>query len=169
MSRELTLAFERLGADVIASTGTRTPRHGVADRAAVIKMNDAEALTALIEKEHPRYVVAEAERDRRRRADRGRRARRRRGVPDAAQHPAVLDREGLRRLAADELGLPTAPFWFAGSVDELTAITDHTGLPAGGQAARGVAGRGAVGAAAARGRRAGVAAGDGGGPDPAHG
>ena len=43
--------------------------------------------------------------------------------------PADVDREGLRRLAADELGLPTAPFWFAGSVAELTAITDHTGFP----------------------------------------
>ena len=37
--------------------------------------------------------------------------------------------KGLRRLAADELGLPTAPFWFAGSVAELTAIADHTGFP----------------------------------------
>ena len=43
--------------------------------------------------------------------------------------PADVDREGLRRLAADELGLPTVPFWFAGSVAELTAITDHTGFP----------------------------------------
>ena len=43
--------------------------------------------------------------------------------------PTDVDREGLRRLAADELGLPTAPFWFAGSVAELTAITDHTGFP----------------------------------------
>jgi phosphoribosylglycinamide formyltransferase 2 len=43
--------------------------------------------------------------------------------------PTDVDREGVRRLAADELGLPTAPFWFAGSVAELTAITDHTGFP----------------------------------------
>lgn len=40
-----------------------------------------------------------------------------------------LDREALRTLAADELGLPTAPFWFAGSLDELTAIVDHAGFP----------------------------------------
>ena len=40
-----------------------------------------------------------------------------------------LDREGLRRLAADELGLPTAPFWFAGSADELTAVAQHAGFP----------------------------------------
>jgi phosphoribosylglycinamide formyltransferase 2 len=47
--------------------------------------------------------------------------------------PAALrlasDREALRTLAAHELGLPTAPFWFAGSVDELTAVAVHAGLP----------------------------------------
>ncbi len=92
-------------------------------------MNDAEALTALIEKENPRYVVAEA------------------GVIAADALIAVaergdvevfptprstrlsLDREGMRRLAADELGLPTAPFWFAGSAEELTAVAEHAGFP----------------------------------------
>ena len=61
LSRELALAFQRLGADVIAvDRYADAPAHGVADRAAVVKMNDAEELTALIEKENPRYVVAEA-------------------------------------------------------------------------------------------------------------
>ena len=35
----------------------------------------------------------------------------------------------MRKLAADELGLPTVPFWFAGSVDELTAVAEHAGFP----------------------------------------
>ena len=61
LSRELALAFQRLGADVTAvDRYADAPAHGVADRAAVVKMNDAEELTALIEKENPRYVVAEA-------------------------------------------------------------------------------------------------------------
>ncbi|HTH04637.1 MAG TPA: formate-dependent phosphoribosylglycinamide formyltransferase [Ilumatobacteraceae bacterium] len=130
LSRELALAFQRLGADVIAvDRYADAPAHGVADRAAVVKMNDAEELTALIEKENPRYVVAEA------------------GVIAADALIAVaergdievfptprstrlsIDREGLRRLAADELGLPTAPFWFAGTVEELTAVADHAGFP----------------------------------------
>ena len=130
LSRELALAFQRLGADVIAvDRYADAPAHGVADRAAVIKMNDAEELTALIEKENPRYVVAEA------------------GVIAADALIAVaergnievfptprstrlsIDREGLRRLASDELGLPTAPFWFAGSVEELTAVAEHAGFP----------------------------------------
>jgi phosphoribosylglycinamide formyltransferase 2 len=130
LSRELTLAFQRLGASVIAvDRYADAPAHGVADRSAVVKMNDAEALAAVIEKEHPRYVVAEAtliaadaliavaERD------------------DIEVFPTPrstrlsLDREGLRRLAADELGLPTAPFWFAGSIEELTAVVQHAGFP----------------------------------------
>src|SRR5258705_845701 len=130
LSRELALAFQRLGADVIAvDRYADAPAHGVADRAAVVKMNDAEELTALIQKENPRYVVAEA------------------GViaadaliagaergnievfPTPRSTRLSLDREGLRRLAPDELGLPTAPFWFARAVEELTAVAEHAGFP----------------------------------------
>jgi phosphoribosylglycinamide formyltransferase 2 len=130
LSRELALAFQRLGAVVVAvDRYADAPAHGVADRCAVVKMNDAEALTALIEKEHPRFVVAES------------------GVIAADALDAIaerghievfptprsarlsLDREGMRRLASDELGLPTSPFWFAGSVQELTAVAEHTGFP----------------------------------------
>ncbi len=129
-SRELALAFQRLGAEVIAvDRYADAPAHAVADRAAVVRMTDADALTALIDEEKPHYVVAEA------------------GAvaPDAlitiAERGDVevfptprstrlsLDGEGLRRLAADELGLPTAPFWFAGSVEELTSIAQHAGFP----------------------------------------
>ena len=50
-------------------------------------------------------------------------------VPTPRCARLTADREGMRRLAADELGLPTAPFWFAGSLDELRAIADHAGYP----------------------------------------
>ena len=61
LSRELALAFQRLGAVVIAvDRYAGAPAHGVADRSVVVKMNDAEELTALIERENPRYVVAES-------------------------------------------------------------------------------------------------------------
>ncbi|OBG94482.1 phosphoribosylglycinamide formyltransferase 2 [Mycobacterium sp. E136] len=130
LSRELALAFQRLGTEVIAvDRYADAPAHGVADRPVVAKMNDAEELTALIEKENPRYVVAEA------------------GVIAADALIAIaerggaqvfptprstrlsLDREGLRRMASDELGLPTAPFWFAGSAEELSAVAQHAGFP----------------------------------------
>lgn len=57
------------------------------------------------------------------------------GLDDVAVFPTpgalrlASDREALRTLAADELGLPTTPFWFAGSADELTAVAEHAGLP----------------------------------------
>ena len=61
LSRELALAFQRLGREVIAvDRYADAPAHGVADRAAVVKMNDAEALTAIIERANPLYVVAES-------------------------------------------------------------------------------------------------------------
>jgi phosphoribosylglycinamide formyltransferase 2 len=129
LSRELTLAFQRLGREVIAvDRYANAPAHGVADRAAVVKMNDAEALTAIIDRANPQYLVAEsgviavdalvtaAER----------------GIevfPSPRSVRMAQDREGMRRLAADELGLPTAPFWFAGSVDELSAVAEHAGFP----------------------------------------
>src|ERR1700759_3512879 len=61
LSRELALAFQRLGREGVA--GDRyadAPAHGVADRAAVVKMNDPEALTAIIERANPLYLVAES-------------------------------------------------------------------------------------------------------------
>ena len=61
LSRELALAFQRLGREVVAvDRYADAPAHGVADRAAVVKMNDAEALTAIIERANPLYVVAES-------------------------------------------------------------------------------------------------------------
>lgn len=130
LSRELSLAFQRLGAEVIAvDRYADAPAHGVADRSVVVKMNDAEALTALIEKENPRFVVAEASLI----AADALIAVAERGAVEVFPTPRStrlsFDREGLRRLAADELGLPTAPFWFAGSVEELTAVAQHAGFP----------------------------------------
>jgi phosphoribosylglycinamide formyltransferase 2 len=50
-------------------------------------------------------------------------------VPSARSVRVTTDREGLRRLAADELGLPTAPYWFVGSVGELKEVAVHAGFP----------------------------------------
>jgi phosphoribosylglycinamide formyltransferase 2 len=136
LGRELVTAFQRLGVVVIAvDRYADAPAHRVADRSIVVKMTDADELTALIEREKPDFVVTEA-------IDPGAdpvvdndalAAVGERGVtdvvPTARSSRLSLDREGLRRLAADELGLPTAPFWFAGSVDELAAIAAHAGFP----------------------------------------
>src|SRR4051794_9050957 len=129
LSRELTLAFQRLGREVVAvDRHANAPAHGVADRAAVVKMNDAEALTAIIERANPMYVVAESGVI----AVDALVAAREGGLgvdPAPRRVRMVQDPEGMGKLAADELGLPTVPFWFAGSVDELTAVAEHAGYP----------------------------------------
>lgn len=51
------------------------------------------------------------------------------GADEVAPARRIPDREGLRRLAANELGLPTVPFWFARSPEELRAVADHAGFP----------------------------------------
>lgn len=129
LSRELALAFQRLGQKVVAvDRYADAPAHGVADRAAVVRMNDAEALTATIERANPRVVVAEsgviAVDALVAAAERGLEV-----FPTPRSVRMTMDREGMRRLAADELGLPTVPFWFAGSVEELTAVAEHAGFP----------------------------------------
>src|ERR1700733_11577943 len=129
-SRELAITLQRLGAHVIAAERyADAPAHGVADQALVANMTDADELGAAIGRLQPHFVVtasdvvatdaliavAEA------------------GAAEVVPTPhcarLTSDREGLRRLAADELGLPTAPFWFAGSPDELRAVADHAGYP----------------------------------------
>jgi phosphoribosylglycinamide formyltransferase 2 len=132
-SRELAIALQRLGAHVIAvERYADAPAHGVADQALVVDMADADELGAAIGRLRPHYVVTasdavafdaliatSSEAD-------GLAAE---FVPTARCARLTADREGMRRLAADELGLPTAPFWFAGSLDELRAIADHAGYP----------------------------------------
>ncbi|MDH6243848.1 ATP-grasp domain-containing protein [Mycobacterium sp. OTB74] len=112
LSSELVLAFQRLGATVIAEAlpDRETALRGLIDRhePQVVVVQSAEVsadvLDALSESDVEVFPA-----------------------PDALR--VTSDRERLRKLAADELGLPTAPFWFAGSVDELTAVAEHAGLP----------------------------------------
>jgi phosphoribosylglycinamide formyltransferase 2 len=136
LSRELTIALRHLGAEVIAVDGyVDAPAHGVADQSLVVSMTDADELSAVFARLQPDLVVtlagavsvdalealsapdAQAEYEFTEL------------VPSARSVRLTADREGLRRLAADELGLPTAPFWFVGSVGELEAVAAHAGFP----------------------------------------
>lgn len=136
LTGELVAAFQRLGAVVVAvDRNADAPASGAADRSLVVKLTDPDELAAVIEREQPDYVVTEAADESGKPviandalsaiADRGVTD----VVPTARSARLCLDREGLRRLASDELGLPTAPFWFAGTVEELSAIAEHAGFP----------------------------------------
>jgi phosphoribosylglycinamide formyltransferase 2 len=130
LSRELAIALQRFGAYVIAvERYADAPAHKVADQALVVDMTDVDALGAAINRHGPHFVVtasdAVAADALATAADSGTAQ----FVPTPRCARLTADREGVRRLAADELGLPTAPFWFAGSLDELHAIAEHAGYP----------------------------------------
>jgi phosphoribosylglycinamide formyltransferase 2 len=143
LSRELVIAFQRLGAEVIVvERDADAPAHGVADQSLVVDITDADALAAVIGQLHPDFVVAAtdviAADPLTRAADTGFAE----VLPSVRSVRLAADREGLRRLAADQLGLPTAPFWFAGSLEELRAVAEHAGYPLRVQPATQVAGDG---------------------------
>ncbi|WP_167107037.1 formate-dependent phosphoribosylglycinamide formyltransferase [Mycobacterium sp. DL592] len=130
LSRELVLAFQRLGAEVIAvDRYAGAPAHDAADEALVVSVTDPEELAAAVSQSRPDYLVVNTNAvaiDALRTVEDSGAAQ---VVPSVHATRLSLDREGIRKLAADDLGLPTAPFWFAGSVAELTAIAEHAGFP----------------------------------------
>jgi phosphoribosylglycinamide formyltransferase 2 len=133
LSRELAIALRRLGAEVIAvDEYADAPAHGVANQSLVITMTDADELSAAIGRVQPNFVVTAADMvslDALDALATGPDNELAELVPNARAARLTIDREGLRRLAADQLGLPTAPFWFAGSVGELEAVAAHAGYP----------------------------------------
>lgn len=129
LGREVVLSFQRLGAVVIAADShPDASARAFADDSAVLDLTDADAVHAAIERFAPDILVPATESV----APEALAAAEAAGlsvVPSARRTRLMLDREALRRLAADELGLPTAPFWFAGGIDELGAIAAHAGYP----------------------------------------
>ncbi|MCF8177597.1 MAG: formate-dependent phosphoribosylglycinamide formyltransferase [Sulfuritalea sp.] len=129
LGKEVIIALQRLGCEVIGvDRYADAPGMQVAHRSHVVSMTDGAALRELIEKEKPHLVVpeieaiatatlVEIERD---------------GVagyfpeiiPTARAAQLTMNREGIRRLAAEELGLPTSPYQFADSLEELQATID---------------------------------------------
>ena len=131
LGKEVIIALQRLGVEVIAvDRYADAPGHQVAHRAHVIDMTDPVALRALIERERPSRVVPEIEAI----ATPALIELEREGtvtvIPTARAAWLTMNREGIRRLAAEELGLPTSPYRFASSLDELrNAIADGIGFP----------------------------------------
>jgi len=116
LGQELTIALRRLGAEVTV----------VGEDADGPTLTDAAALVDALGRLRPDYVVTATEAVAAEALDGLGRTEL---VPSARAVRLSGDPEGLRRLASDELGLPTAPFWFVGSVGELEAVAAHAGLP----------------------------------------
>jgi phosphoribosylglycinamide formyltransferase 2 len=130
LGKEVIIALQRLGVEVIAvDRYENAPGQQVAHRSHVIAMTDGKALRELVEREKPALVVPEIEaiatdvlldieRD---------------GIaeviPTARAARLTMNREGIRRLAAETLRLPTSPYRFAESFDELVTAAESVGYP----------------------------------------
>ena len=132
LGKEVLIALQRLGVETIAvDRYENAPGQQVAHHAHTITMSDPVALRALIEREKPDLVVPEIEAL----ATTELQALEAEGVvrviPTARAARLTMDREGIRRLAAETLGLPTSPYVFCDSLEELQAAIDgHGGQPA---------------------------------------
>ncbi|WP_186147711.1 formate-dependent phosphoribosylglycinamide formyltransferase [Burkholderia gladioli] len=130
LGKEVIIALQRLGVEVIAvDRYANAPGHQVAHRAHVIDMTDAAALRALVEAEQPHLIVPEIEAiatDALAAIEFERLAE---VIPTARATQLTMNREGIRRLAAEELGLPTSPYAFAQSIEEFRAAVASIGFP----------------------------------------
>ncbi|MDR5854082.1 formate-dependent phosphoribosylglycinamide formyltransferase [Caballeronia sp. LZ062] len=130
LGKEVIIALQRLGVEVIAvDRYANAPGHPVAHRAHVIDMTDPAALRALVESEKPHLIVPEIEAiatDALAEIEASGMAT---VIPTARATQLTMNREGIRRLAAETLGLPTSPYAFAQSLDEMKAAIAKIGFP----------------------------------------
>jgi len=129
LGREFTISAKRLGAYVVACDSYGgAPAMQVADAAEVFSMLDGGALRAAVETHRPDYIVPEVEAIRTGELV----ALEGQGwtvVPSARAARMTMNRDAIRALAAEELGLRTSRYRFAESLDEVRAGAAHTGLP----------------------------------------
>ncbi len=130
LGKEVIIALQRLGVEVIAvDRYPNAPGHQVAHRAHTIDMTDGAAIKALVRAEQPHLVVPEieaiatdalAEIEAQGLAE---------VIPTARATQLTMNREGIRRLAAEALGLPTSPYAFADSLESFKAAVARIGYP----------------------------------------
>lgn len=129
LGKEVVIELQRLGCEVIAADRyAHAPAMQVAHRAHVLDMLDGNALRALIERESPHLIVPEIEAiatdTLAELAVEGHHV-----VPTARAVQLTMNREGIRRLAAETLGLATSPYRFAGDAAGYCAAVEAVGLP----------------------------------------
>ncbi|RZL64373.1 MAG: formate-dependent phosphoribosylglycinamide formyltransferase [Variovorax sp.] len=125
LGKEVLIALQRLGVETIAvDRYDNAPGQQVAHHARTITMSDPAALKALIEAEKPMLVVPEIEAIATPMLQALEDAGTVRVIPTARAARLTMDREGIRRLAAETLGVPTSPYKFCDSLEELQAAVD---------------------------------------------
>lgn len=129
LGKEFVIELQRYGVEVVAlDKYANAPAMQVADRSYVISMLDGTALRNIIEKERPDYIVPEVEAI----ATTTLMDLEKEGfnvIPTAKATWLTMNREGIRRLAAEELGLPTSPYRFASTENEFKDAIKEIGMP----------------------------------------
>jgi len=130
LGKEVIIALQRFGVEVIAvDRYANAPGHQVAHRAHVIDMTDAAALRSLVEKEKPALIIPEIEAiatDELARIEEDGVAE---VIPTARATQLTMNREGIRRLTAETLGLSTSKYAFADTFEELQQAVSDIGMP----------------------------------------
>lgn len=129
LGKEVVIELQRYGVEVIViDRYANSPAMQVAHRSYVISMLDGAALRSIIETEKPDYIVPEIEAI----ATNTLLELEQEGftvIPTARAASLTMNREGIRRLAAEELGLTTSPYQFASSREEFDAAVRQIGIP----------------------------------------
>jgi phosphoribosylglycinamide formyltransferase 2 len=129
LGKEVVIELQRLGVEtIVVDRYADAPAMQVAHRSQVVTMTDAAALRAVIADERPHLIVPEIEAiatEVLAEVEAGGTT----VIPTARATRLTMNREGIRRLAAEELGLPTSPYAFAGSASELAEAAHRIGLP----------------------------------------
>ncbi|SMC24942.1 formate-dependent phosphoribosylglycinamide formyltransferase [Andreprevotia lacus DSM 23236] len=130
LGKEVIIALQRFGVEVIAvDRYPNAPGMQVAHRSHVINMADPAALRALVEQEKPHFIVPEIEAIATEELLRIEADGLAEVIPTARAANLTMNREGIRRLAAETLGLPTSPYRFADSLAQLQDAIAEIGFP----------------------------------------
>ena len=130
LGKEVALELQRLGVEVIAADRyADAPAMQVAHRSHVLDMLDPAAIRALIAQEKPHLVVPEIEAIHTETLVALEAEGAARVIPTARAARLTMDREGIRRLAAETLGLPTSPYRFVDTAEQYRAAVADIGLP----------------------------------------
>ena len=129
LGKEVALELQRYGVEVVAlDKYENAPAMHVAHRSHVLSMLDGEALKSVIKEENPDYIIPEIEAiatDQLVELE----AEGYNVVPTANATKLTMNREGIRRLAAETLGIPTSPYRFAETKEEFDKAVAEIGLP----------------------------------------
>lgn len=130
LGKEVIIALQRWGVEVIAvDRYPHAPGHQIAHRFHVLDMTDPKALRAIVEQEKPHFVVPEIEAIATDELVRIEEAALAVVIPTARAARLTMNREGIRRLAAEDLRVPTSKYAFAESAEEVRAAARSLGFP----------------------------------------